>query len=205
MRIQINNIEYNFIKQGSDYLPDDENLGLAHLLIPGRMADRFRRECGNSTVTTPDNQRILYPFPHYDGDEMDYVPTNSDHQCHNADTQIVLMNWLFDKKRKYKLTYYGLDPYWLFHDACHAENDVYCNEVSGINSCTEHFRLIEGADYAKKRGISMTGQTLHLLKQNWDRRWRSQERGYTALEPWLFLSYMSKKAQRDYEFLEQIN
>lgn len=205
MKIQINNIRYNFIKQGSDHLPDDENLGLAHLIIPGSMADRFRRECGHDRICVPDG-RSVYPFPHYDEYDMQDVSSRSEHNCFNADTQIVLMNWLFEKKRTYHLDYYGLDPYWLFHDACHAESDVMGYAVWGINSYTEWTRLLEGAEFAKKHNISMKAETLILLENAWRARWKYQEGSrMTEFKPTELTKFMSQRQAKIYFRYQEFN
>lgn len=163
--IQIQNITYNFYKSGNDAMDDTSNLGLASVHIPQLITKRFAKECGwNDGV-----------IPHYDEDETNDAKSISLHDCYNADTQIVLMNWLFDKKRKYKLDYYGMDPFWLFHDALHAQNDVHSYEVCCINSYVEKQRLLDGAEYAFKNGITMTADTIIKIGRDWRSRWRSQE------------------------------
>lgn len=165
MLIQINNIEYNFIEESTCLVPEEEELGLAYLTIPGTMCNRFKKECG-----------YLGKIPHYDEYETADIIKGSDHDCYNADTQIVLMHWLFQKQRKYKLEYRGLDPYWLFHDSFHAENDVYGMEVTGINSRIEHERLLEGAEFAKSKGVFIKPETAAKLIENWKNRWKFHER-----------------------------
>jgi hypothetical protein len=165
MEVQVNNITFQFRNQGSDLMRDEENLGLGHLLIPGPMGRRFLKECGW-------DNRVL---PHYDSDDMDRLHIGSAHECYNTDTQIVLMNWLFDKRRKYKLEFYGLDPYWLFHDSMHAVRDVHCYEVSGITSWAERERLLEGAEFAARNAVYITADSVIKIAQAWSRRWKFWE------------------------------
>lgn len=191
MKVQINNIEFRFFNQGSDLLPDKDNLGLAHLTIPGRMTDRFRRECG---LTELINNRQIYRMPHYDICDTQNMLKSSEHDCYNSDTQIVLMHWLFNKRRKYRLDYHGLDAFWLFHDSLHAENDVYSFEVDNIRSGLELQRLMEGAEYAYQNGVRITGETLAKLYANWRSRWYFREGERMAkLNVRDFFKYTSKR------------
>lgn len=169
MKIAIDNITYNFIQQGSDHMLDEENLGLAHLIIPGPICKRFVKEVGLKT----DGGKPL--IPHYDEYDMENLHLGSEHECFNADTQIVLMDYLFAKRRKYKLDYYGLDPYWLFHDSFHAKNDVYNGEMGQVDSSLEYERLLQGAEFAKSKGFEMQPETVAKLDANWKSRWKYRE------------------------------
>ncbi len=177
-------------------MPDEENLGLAHLLIPGAMATRFAKECG------PQHDSGRYLLPRYsDLEEMDGVSKHSSHECYNADTQIVLMNWLFAKRRKYKLEYQGLDPFWLFHDSFHAENDVYSNEVNNIYSYVERTRLLEGAEFAQSKGVFMLPETVAKLDANWRNRWKFREQNtMTPLQVHEFYQFMTPEDQEQCDF-----
>lgn len=198
MKVQINNIEFTFHKQSSDRVTEDEDLGLSKLFIPGPMSERFRKETGSF-------EDGLYLFPHYDRYETKDNICGSGHDCYNADTQIVLMNWLFDKKRSYKLEYEGLDPYWLFHDSRHALNDVYNYEVRDIYSYVESERLIEGADFAKTHGISMSGFTLWKLEKFWEGRWRYREpRTMSKLGVNDLFSYLTDVEKKKFDFYQEI-
>jgi hypothetical protein len=168
MLVTINNIDWRFEYNGNDAVGDEENLGIANLFIPGPMMKRFIKECGNDGI-----------MPHYDREDAasldSYTSGYSSHACWNSDTQIVLMHYLFNKRRRYKLTYEGLDPYWLFHDSRHAINDVYGYEVSGVYSGVEAERLVEGAELAKKSGVYMRPQTACKLLGGWRSRFKSRE------------------------------
>lgn len=171
-KIVVGNIEYEYIHGATGIVSEQEELGLSYITIPGAMSDRFRKECGFKDEVV---NRLI--FPHYDRDQMFDVPRGSDHECYNSDTQIVLMHWLMNKNRKYKLKYFGLDPFWLFHDSFHAKNDVWGFEVQGIWSNVEWERLLEGAEYALKNGISISAETVAKLDAAWDNRWRRFENG----------------------------
>lgn len=187
MKLQINNIEFNFRQAGSDLLSDQENLGIGHLIMPGRMAQRFRKECGWSEGQ----------IPHYGRYETE--DAGSDHECYNTDTQIVLMNWLFDKRRKYKIDYYGIDPFWICHDSFHAQNDVYCNEVGYITSWIERERLLQGAERAKELGIGMLADTVLKLQRDWQGRWKHFEdrSSITPLDIEAFYPYLRDDTERE--------
>ncbi len=193
MLLQINNIEFNFKQCGSDLINDQENLGIGHLIMPGNMAKRFAKECACN-----DQPQI----PYYEIDETQYA--GSDHECYNSDTQIVLMNWLFDKKRKYKIDYYGIYPFWICHDSFHAQNDVWSYQVSGINSWIERQRLLQGAERAKELGIGMLADTLLKLDTNWISRWKWTESN--SLEPLKiseFYKYLRNDSEKEiYDFYE---
>lgn len=171
MQVQIDNIIYNFINQSSDHLQDSENLGLAHLIIPGPMCKRFAKEVGHQT---PEGKPLI---AHYDSHDMQDISLGSDHECYNSDTQIVLMSYLFGKRRKYELDYYGLDPFWLFHDSFHAKNDVWGGEVQGIWSGLEYERLLQGAEFAKSKGVLMLPETIAKLSEAWVSRWKWNQIG----------------------------
>jgi len=189
MRIQINNIEFNYWNGGSDHLCDEQNIGLAHLTMLGTMAKRFAKECGYDGC-----------IPHYEKEDMSNVTANSDHDCYNPDTQIVLMHWLFDKKRNYKLDYQGLDPFWLFHDSFHAENDVYSYQVNNIYSNIEYYRLLEGAEFAFSKGFEMQPETVAKLDANWKRRWRGREgSNMTSFKYEDFNKFMDEEKQEQTE------
>lgn len=196
MKIQINNIEFNYWNQGSDLMSDKENIGLAHLTIPGNMSKRFAHECG-----IKDDGRFI--IPHYDYDDMkNHVEFGSDHDCYNSDTQIVLMHWLFQKQKRYKIDYSGLDPFWLFHDSFHAENDVYSNEVNNIYSYIEYQRLLEGAEFAFSKGFEMQPETLAKLNATWSSRWKFREgKNFTPFKYWDFNKFMDKEKQDELEIL----
>ena len=180
MKVEVENITFNFKKTGSDLLPDEENLGISYLFIPGTMLLRFKNE--------------FYGIPHYDEEEEKDAKDQSIHQCYNTDTQIVLMSYLFDKKRKYKLDYHGMDPFWICHDHFHAKNDVYGGEVNGINSYTEKQRLLQGAEYAKEKGIYISVDTVMKLDRMWRGRWQIFEGDrMEKLRGWEFAPYMKKK------------
>lgn len=99
MRFRTENIEWNFTKGGNDHMSDEETLGMAYLWIDTGMLKRFKREAGLKDEAT---NRLL--IPHYDL-EQTIDATESNHQCYNSDTQIVLMHWLRKKQRRYKLSY----------------------------------------------------------------------------------------------------
>lgn len=186
MILKINNIEFSFKNQGSDLMSDNDNLGLGHLIIPGPMCKRFAKECGDGLI------------PHYDREQTDDVRGLSEHECYNSDTQIVLMNYLFNKKRKYKLEYYGLDPFWICHDSFHAQHDVYGGEVQGIRSGIELERLFQGAERAKELKIGMTADTLIKLQANWKLRWRMWEGDRTTpFKMWEFYKYLRNDEERE--------
>lgn len=190
MKVQINNITFNYKFAGSDALPDQDNLGIGHLIIPGTMSWRFAKEEGGGII------------PHYGTEESkDAVSTRSDHECYNSDTQIVLMHWLFKKQRKYNLDYYGLDAFWLFHDSLHAKHDVWGGEVQGIWSSVEKERLISGAQYAYKNGVCITADTLIKLELDWTRRWRrARESSPESFNPEEFLKYMNSLEREKAEY-----
>lgn len=164
MKIEIENITWN-VKKLNEYDKWDEFLGMSHLGIPENMLKRFIKECaweGYSGI-----------IPHYDSLDMLNVDI-SDHDCINTDTQIVLMNWLHDKRRKYKLDYRTDDPFWIFHDHKHSQNDVYRFQVSGITSTTEYTRLMEGAEMAMHYGTLIKPQTVIDLLNAWHFRFRGE-------------------------------
>jgi hypothetical protein len=198
MQFTTENITWNFKKGGNDMMSDEETLGLSYLYIPEGMVNRFKRECGHKDELL---NRLL--LPHYDIDYVDIhiYARDSTHECYNSDTQIVLMSWLLNKKRKYVLDYQGLDPYWIFHDTRHTLNDVYSWEVSGITSHTEHYRLFEGAEYALKHGIHISADTVYKLSEAWIERWRIREwDNYTKLNPYEFKPFMLPE---EFDLLQQ--
>jgi hypothetical protein len=189
MKVQIENIEFNFKQCGSDLLRDEDNLGIAHLIMPGKMADRFARE----------NDGLI---PHYDEEETRDA-RGSEHECYNSDTQIVLMHWLFKKRRKYKIDYYGLDPFWICHDSFHAKHDVWGMEVQNVYSRLELERLLQGAERAKKLGVGMTADTLIKLQTRWKSRWTFWEGNkYIHFNMTEFYKYMDDEQREIAEFWE---
>lgn len=190
MKVQINNIEFDFHYQGSHHVDDEDNLGIAHLLIPGPMSVRFARECGEDGM-----------LPHY-AREDEKVNKESSHDCYNTDTQIVLMHYLFKKQRKYKLEYCGLDPFWLFHDSLHAQNDVYGNEVNNIRSHIERDRLLAGAEFAASKGVHILADTVMKIQDAWHSRWSFWERSSMAqLKGWEFQRFMTPEQVEVFEML----
>lgn len=199
MWVQIENINYNFVYQSSNVLPDEDNIGLAHLLIPSPMAERFRKECG-----WKDNEIMC--IPHYGSEEMEssYIK-GSQHECYNSDTQIVLMHWLHNKRRKYHLEYQGLDPFWLFHDHFHSKHDVSGYEVGGVTSRIEKTRLMQGAEYAFENGIYIKPETVAKLDGAWNSRWKLWEgNGMTALDTHEFYQFMEPEDVDEVEELIEL-
>jgi hypothetical protein len=172
MQITTDNITWNFVKKGNDLMSDEETLGLSYLYIPGPMLKRFKRECGHKDSTI---NRLL--LPHYSIDDVynQQVDAQSGHSCYNSDTQIVLMHYLRNKRRKYKLDYEGLDPFWIFHDMRHAKHDVWGDEVQGIWSDLEYERLLEGAEFAITKGIHISADSVYKLLDCWAARWKFRE------------------------------
>lgn len=172
--ITIDNITFDYeVSDSEGYMSDEENLGFNFMTFPPSMVKSFLKNMGNE-VTDERGRRRLW-FPHEDDYSVNDFTPGSEHDCYNADTQIVFMNHFFNMKRKYQVPYRGMDVYWLFHDSRHAIKDVYGNEVSEIYSHIEHERLIEGAELAKMHGFSMNGLTLLNLEINWKSRWKSRE------------------------------
>jgi hypothetical protein len=164
MEIKIENITWSF-KSLNHY--DEKSLGLSYVGIPFNMLKRFIKEtCWDKDLKVP---------PHYYEEDLDLLHSGCEHDCYNTDTQIVLMNWLHDKKRQYRLDYRGEDPFWIFHDFCHSQGDVYSYEVSGINSWVEHYRILEGAEMAKHDGIYMKPETAIGIYNAWTNRFNFRE------------------------------
>lgn len=188
-KLTVNNITFNYVHHGSDILNDAENLGIGHMLIDRRMLKRFIKAC--------DLDKLI---PHYDQYETADALGASTHDCWNSDTQIVLMHWLFEKKRRYTLDYYGLDPYWVYHDARHAVKDVYGFEVYGINSYVEYSRLIDGAEFAQHNGVYMSTDTLVKLNKAWYGRWRFLEG--SRMQKFEYQDFKPYMELEDFEFAE---
>ena len=170
MEIIIDNITWDF--QGYTRWDDfDDILGMAYVGIPFNMMKRFIKECQY-------DEDLKVP-PHYFQEDIDYLWCDGDtmgtHDCYNTDTQIVLMNWLHDKQRKYRLEYRGEDPFWIYHDHCHSKGDVHRYEVNNINSHVEHYRIMEGAMMAKHYDIYMQPKTALEVVKAWDGRFRFGE------------------------------
>lgn len=172
--ITIDNITFDYeVSDSEGYSSDEENLGLNFMTFPPSMVKSFLKSMGNEVTDEKGRKRIY--FPHEDPYRVNDFTPGSEHDCHNADTQIVFMHHFFSMKRKYQVPYRGLDVYWLFHDSRHAICDVYGNEVNGIYSHIEHERLIQGAELAQMHGYSMNGLTLLNLELQWRGRWKFQE------------------------------
>lgn len=188
MEVIIENITWNF--QNLNYY-DDEDLGLAYVGIPENMMKRFIKECRwDEDLKVP---------PHYYEEDLDSF--GSDHECNNADTQIVLMSWLHDKQRKYQLDYRGNDPFWIFHDHCHSQNDVYGNEIRGIGSHTEYIRLLEGAEMAKDQGFFIKSETVAGIIKAWKPRFNFQEsNSIQQISEVDFYLFMTKESINQIEF-----
>ena len=189
MEIKIQNITWNF--QPYSHWDEFQNtLGMSYVGIPFPMLKRFIKECGwNDHVKVP---------PHYFQEDRENLYYGNEHDCYNTDTQIVLMNWLHDKRRNYKLEYRGEDPFWIYHDHCHSQGDVYGYEVSQIYASTEHYRLIEGAEMAKHYGIFIKPKTIVGIINEWDNRFRNESVKIRLHE---FESYMKEE---DYEHAEML-
>ena len=96
MLITVQNITWDF---NPLRFYDDDYLGMSYIGIPGGMLNRFIKECAwDPGVKVPPHED-----PYFAEDYKGYG-THSVHECSNTDTQIVLMNWLYDKRRKYKLS-----------------------------------------------------------------------------------------------------
>jgi hypothetical protein len=185
MEIRIENITWNF-QPLSKW--DEERLGLAYVGIPENMMKRFIKECRwKEDLKVP---------PHYYEEDLETLDGN--HECYNSDTQIVLMNWLHDKKRNYKLDYRGSDPFWVYHDHCHSQGDVYNYEVGSIYASTEHYRIIEGGEMAKHYGIYIQPQTIVDIIGAWDNRFRNESVKIHLSD---FETFMKKK---DYETVNEL-
>jgi len=189
MLITIQNITWNY-SELSQY--DEEHLGLSYVGIPDNMLKRFIKECAwDSDLKVP---------PHYYEEDLESM--TGGHECYNADTQIVLMNWLNDKRRKYNLDYRGSDPYWVFHDSCHSKSDVYGYEMSPVNADLEHCRLFEGAEMAKHNGIYIKPKTVIEIEEIWDHRFGNQSQKFNGNE---MVPYMSELGAEEYERLRQVD
>ena len=190
MILQIENITWN-VHLLNYY--DEEFLGSSYLGIPENMMKRFIKECGTDKVP-----------PHYDIDDEVGLNSKYGHECYNTDTQIVLMNWLHNKQRKYQLHYRTNDAFWICHDHFHSKNDVFSFEVSGIDSYIENERLCQGADLYKKLGHSMLASTLIKLQEVWNSRFRFREReNITPLDVTHLLKCLSDEQLNIYENLEK--
>jgi hypothetical protein len=144
---------------------------MGYIGIPGGMLNRFIKEC----AWNPGDKVPPHEDPYLADDYKGYS-THSIHECYNTDTQIVLMNWLYDKRRKYKLEYRGDDPFWIFHDHQHSQHDVYGYEVNGIYSYIEQQRLLQGADMAKDFGYFIKPKTAAEIVMAWRDRFHFAER-----------------------------
>lgn len=168
MLIQIQNITWDF---NPLRFYDDESLGLAYVGIPGGMLKRFINECKWNEARVPPH------YDPYDEEDLKGYGTHSIHECYNTDTQIVLMNWLYNKRRKYTLEYRGSDPFWIFHDHQHSQYDVWGGvEVGGIYSCIEKERLLQGAEMAKDHGFFIQPKTAAEIVEAWTDRFKFRER-----------------------------
>lgn len=166
MLITVQNITWNYSEPG---YYDEDVLGMSYMGIPPSMLKRFIKECGFEEGVPPH-------YDPYDKEDLKaQIKEGSEHECYNADTQIVLMNWLHDKRRKYNLDYRGVDPFWIFHDHCHSQRDVYGYEVSGIYSYIELQRLLEGAEMSKHNGIWVKPETVNGILNAWKPRFHYQE------------------------------
>lgn len=192
MIVQVNNIEFNFSFAQHLIEPNDDRGSIFNLdiFIEPKMLKRFINECSWN------DHKCL---PHYDRNDMEHVDLVTGHHCYVPDTEIVLMNWLFAKKRKYKFDFKALDPYWLFHDSFHAQNDVYSSEVCPINSYIEYCRLIQGAEFAQSKGFSIMPHTVIDLMKTWDKRWEDDERNYQKFHASDMFNFM------DEEDIEQVH
>lgn len=202
--ITIDNITFNYeVSDTEGYLPDEDNLGFNFMTFPPSMVKSFLKSMGNE-VTDENGRRRLY-FPHEDPYSVNDFTPGSEHDCNNADTQIVFMNHFFNMKRKYQVPYRGMDVYWLFHDSRHALCDVYGNEVCCINSSVEHERLIQGAELAQMHGYSMNGLTLLNLKLQWKSRWNSQEgSSMQKFDSGYFYKMLSDMEKARYDILTEL-
>jgi hypothetical protein len=167
---------------------DDERVGSSAIGIEPNMLKRFINECRWS-----DDLKVP---PHYYKEDLENLCIKSTHDCVNPDTHIVLMNWLTNKKRKYKLDYRADDPFWLFHDYCHSQGDVYSYQVNNINAFVEHYRIIEGAEMAKHYGYLIKPATVEGIINEWSGRFRGES---TKIYISDFEPYMSKE---DFESID---
>jgi hypothetical protein len=180
MKIRVENITYNFGRYNPQF--EDVHLGDANLGIPYNMLKRFIKECGFEGI-----------LPHYSSWDMEFIEKDSTHNCVNPDTQIILMHWLHDKRRNYKLDYNGVDPYWIYHDYCHSQGDVYSYEVGHITSWKEHYRLMEGAEMSRHYGHFIKAETLVEINKAWGPRWDYKKGAITPFNPFDFKHVMTSK------------
>lgn len=197
MKIKIDNIEWDYSENRSF----EDVLGYGSVGIPATMLKRFALECGWEETSSG----LLVP-PHFDpfeftdnGGKNNPMIGNAQsiHECHNADTQIVLMNWLRDKRYSYKLDYNCPDAYWIFHDNQHSKHDVHGCEVLGITAWVEKQRLLEGLEMANKFGIGIKDKTLFDLINEFPKRFRSDEGLYSN-------DFMPLISTEQYDCLEMI-
>lgn len=190
MEIKIQNITWNFNRYNQW---DEDFLGFSYVGIPPNMMKRFIKEC-----KWDDDIRVP---PHYFEEDLENLDLGSEHECWNADTQIVLMKWLHDKRRNYQLDYRGGDPFWIFHDHCHSQNDVHGYEVSGIYAYTEYVRILEGAQMAQDHGILIKPETAIEVIKAWQPRFGSRDQQISERD---FYPFFKDEREEEFEFLTQI-
>lgn len=198
MKVQINNIEFNFSFAHHHIEPNDDRGSIFNLdiFLEPNLLKRFIKECAWNHHKT---------LPHYDRSDMEDVDLKTGHHCDVPDTEIVLMNWLFTKRRKYKFDFKALDPYWLFHDSFHAQNDVWRNEVVPINSHIEYTRLMQGAEFAQSKGFNIMPHTVIDLMKTWDERWKSDEKEYKKFHVSDMFRFMDIEDAEEVEIWEEVD
>lgn len=193
-KIKIQNITWNFDKVSEDFL--QLGIGYANMGIPQNMLKRFIRECGWEAYRSWNDKKAV---PHYDDymteDALEQAKQDSEHECYNSDTQIVLMKWLHNKRRNYTLSYQGEDPFWLFHDNRHSKWDVYSDEVSNITAHTEYQRILEGVEMARDHGVLIQPKTAVGILNAWQPRFGAHAHQISERDFWPFF-----QGEREEEF-----
>lgn len=164
--IQLDNITFNFKQRSFEWEIGADGLGGSLVGIPYKMVKKFYKDEGFDKT-----------IPHLGREETSAVlKSREEFMCYNTDTQIVLMKWLNSRTKKVTLDYHGDDPFWIYHDYCHSNNDVYGSEVSNITSYTEWQRILEGGELALSRGHGPKASTIYNLMEEWEARFSFRER-----------------------------
>jgi hypothetical protein len=156
-KIKIQNITYNF-KDVTEF--DSDWLGYSAIGVPHTMIQRLIKESGFECL--PGDSDLKSSDFTKDKDEI--------FECYNTDTQIILMNWLHEKRRNYVFDYNGTDPFWIYHDHKHSQKDVYSHNINPIDSRTEFERLLDGAEMAQHYKHHITAKTVCEIANEWGPR-----------------------------------
>lgn len=181
MKYIYKNITFNHTKDNagevSGAISDDYSMAI--LSIPSKHVIGMKRDGFYNIIEY--NNKDYYMLSHLD--EYDYensektklININSEiSDTINTDLQIVYYKWAASKTKQIIIDVLSYNPYWLFHDICHAD-DVQGSEVCCLTSNLEERRLEQGIDLMIKSGYTPSFEEIELdfIYNSFFERWRT--------------------------------